>query len=646
MVTLRAIVRVTPSRRSIMSYISHVAILLLYVSAVVAIAPCPVTLPGNQACGWCKQESDLEWSIDCSNKNLGSFPQIETDIIIKRLFLHSNNISQITISDLSKIAGVRQLDLSGNRISSTEFLTSTKFALLHTLSMNENRFNNSAVRTSHFSNLTELNNLEMSNSLLKNLDFLRDGNRVSSHLASLERLILDYNELTTVDSDVFNGKVNLRTVEARECGNQSVNFLRSSSLSNLQHLRLQRNSISAINSGDIKFLSSVKNFKLNGNLLTTLSEDVMDKLPAIEDLDLLSNPVACGCHIAWIQEWNAANGDKIKYPSNLESCAEFINPQACSGNTSSTSGTTNPVTFPQTTTTMWSTTSPATSSTSGTTNPVTFPQTTTTMWSTTSPAGGMPLTTIIIISVAAGASLLIIIIVIVVVMFVRKRRAREKENIYKYQKQADPQNSNPAAKQDGGDITGRPLPLPGDNNVDDDGYTVPGEDKYGYFVPNEEEMRRHEKSDPLAPNVDQNGYQVPQTLQLENKTSKVDGNGYLIPEAGPSPQEGRTDQNGYLIPQSPTGVYLQPSGRLPKASFKSNNYVEFNQDDENHYEVLPEPREDDPNNYTKLDPRTSTGYELAVSVPEENTKQDDHQYETLRKEHGVSNDAYYVDTPL
>lgn len=48
MVTLRAIVRVTPSRRSIMSYISHVAILLLYVSAVVAIAPCPVTLPGNQ----------------------------------------------------------------------------------------------------------------------------------------------------------------------------------------------------------------------------------------------------------------------------------------------------------------------------------------------------------------------------------------------------------------------------------------------------------------------------------------------------------------------------------------------------------------------------------------------------------------------
>ena len=87
----------------------------------------------------------------------------------------------------SKIDRVRELDLSGNRLSSTEFLQSSKFNILEDLRLSENYLNSTFSAThSHFSNLTSLTHLYLSNSQLNNLNFLYDSSRVTSHLRSLK----------------------------------------------------------------------------------------------------------------------------------------------------------------------------------------------------------------------------------------------------------------------------------------------------------------------------------------------------------------------------------------------------------------------------------------------------------------------------
>ena len=132
----------------------------------------------------------------------------------------------------------------------------------------------------------------------------------------------------------------------------------------------------------------------------------------------------------------------------------------------------------------------------------------------------------------------------------------------RYQPDHDQSTATPPTtshNMNGADTSTRPLPNPADKNVDEYGYTVPGEDKYGYHVPNEDDMRRHEQANAQIPNVDRNGYQVPQNRPVSTPPSNTDRNGYLIPQASPTAGPETRTQNGYLVPINSSGGSMQPA---------------------------------------------------------------------------------------
>lgn len=75
-------------------------------------------------------------------------------------------------------------------------------------------------------------------------------------------------------------------------------------LPNLQHLRLDFNGISDIQTGALKPLPQLRGLWLNTNQMSTMDPGLLSDefIPSLCELHIKGNPWQCDCHLRWLKE--------------------------------------------------------------------------------------------------------------------------------------------------------------------------------------------------------------------------------------------------------------------------------------------------------------------------------------------------------
>ncbi|XP_067937703.1 uncharacterized protein [Watersipora subatra] len=179
--------------------------------------------------------------------------------------------------------------------------------------------------------LINLSHLKVNDIGLTDVNFLKDSDN-DQHLKSLEVLEISYNDLSGtpgIHPDTFHGKNQLKTLKAAEAGISDLRFLDEPSLRNLETLELQRNEIDLLMVTDIRELTSLTKLNMRENLLTSLSRDVLENLPAIEIFDWGLNNAVCDCSLAWLRRWLPNNPNIMTLPRELSNCPYVTGAAMC-----------------------------------------------------------------------------------------------------------------------------------------------------------------------------------------------------------------------------------------------------------------------------------------------------------------------------
>ncbi|KAK6031762.1 putative septum site-determining protein MinC [Ostertagia ostertagi] len=218
------------------------------------------------------------------------------------LYLRNNHLKGVNRSMLQGLTSLRELDLSGNRISS---LVTGVFDLtpeLRELSINDNDI--TTIQDGTFAKLTSLKKLSLS------------GNQISvitrnmfKGLDSLEVLNLQNNQITSIDWSAFANLKQLRTldlgtnhftnVELRGLENLQKLFLNNNSINSLKRdlpslilLSLDRNSISEIADGDLSGLARstrLESLTIAANNISQISQRAFSPVQHLNVLAMQNN---------------------------------------------------------------------------------------------------------------------------------------------------------------------------------------------------------------------------------------------------------------------------------------------------------------------------------------------------------------------
>ncbi|XP_077016894.1 immunoglobulin superfamily member 10 [Tamandua tetradactyla] len=166
-----------------------------------------------------------------------------------------------------------------------------------------------------FSDLSALQVLKMSYNKVRKLQ--KD---TFYGLRSLTRLHMDHNNIEFINPEVFNGLIFLRLVHLE--GNQ-LTKLHPDTFVSLRYLQIFKTSF-------IKYLY------LSDNFLTSLPQEMVSYMPALESLYLHGNPWTCDCHLKWLSEWIQEKSDVIKCKkdrstSTSQQCPLCVNPRMSKG---------------------------------------------------------------------------------------------------------------------------------------------------------------------------------------------------------------------------------------------------------------------------------------------------------------------------
>ncbi|KAK5967422.1 hypothetical protein GCK32_006229 [Trichostrongylus colubriformis] len=225
------------------------------------------------------------------------------------LYLRNNHLKGVNRSMLQGLTSLRELDLSGNRISS---LVTGVFDLtpeLRELTINDNDI--TIIEEGTFAKLTSLKKLSLS------------GNQISiitknmfKGLDSLEVLDLQNNQITSIDWSAF---ANLKQLRTLDLGTNHFTNVELRGLENLQKLFLNNNSINSLKKVSLRDLPSLILLSLDRNSISEIADGDLSGLARstrLESLTIAANNISqvtnawqCVCGEEWLGDWLEKAGD-------------------------------------------------------------------------------------------------------------------------------------------------------------------------------------------------------------------------------------------------------------------------------------------------------------------------------------------------
>ncbi|OUC44535.1 putative leucine Rich repeat-containing domain protein [Trichinella nativa] len=282
---------------------------------------------------------------------------------LRSLDLSSNELRRLCLNDFRGLFNLEELNLADNRISSAADGAFHGLLKLETLRLSGNRF--TFVQAGWFDNLPTLRSLALNRNYLTLLT--ADNFRSLSQLVSLD---LSKNRIFRIHDTAFNSLNRLDVL--RLSGNTLVSVPRRAlhALRQLRSINLSQNPIFRIQTDDLADLPQLRDvnfsamqrlrlvdrgaFKnlpnllvvdlhdnpylgyvdrlafvntpavshlfLHNNNLTVLESDVLDALPALQEMSLYGNPIRCDCNVRWLRQRLSKPGTVVYHEADRIVC--------------------------------------------------------------------------------------------------------------------------------------------------------------------------------------------------------------------------------------------------------------------------------------------------------------------------------------
>uniref|UniRef100_UPI00358F0F19 toll-like receptor 13 n=1 Tax=Myxine glutinosa TaxID=7769 RepID=UPI00358F0F19 len=223
-------------------------------------------------------------SLDISQNGITNF-SVEVEVKIKRLVLCRNNISKLEFSSRF-FPYLQKFDFCQNKIEHMSDDLFRNFTSLTSLVLNNNPLNISVLKHSGLLKLDELyvSNLAISSSSLSELcDF--------SRRVKLRKLIANYNQITTIDSEKLANCSHLKSLSISDNRIKSLVKEEFKHTINMQALYLGFNHIIRIANTTWQNLKNLTKLRVNGNNFEVV-EYLFSPLSRLENLDLGRNKIS------------------------------------------------------------------------------------------------------------------------------------------------------------------------------------------------------------------------------------------------------------------------------------------------------------------------------------------------------------------
>ena len=244
-----------------------------------------IMCPDECNCGIRKSShyhSDLR-TLDCSFSNLSVFPT-PLSANLQVVNIRGNSIELVDRS-IAKLAGVKEIDLSGNRIKSIGrgkmFQNMTQL-----LYLNVGKNDISTIFHDTFQGPRNVKHLILSNN---NINYIE--NEAFIDLPVLETLDLEQNLLGSLYEEWFRGLSQLSTLNLAHNRVHNIPAKVFRPLKRLQKLYLSGNRITSIDTRAFSGLTDLQELTLEDNLITRIPTTALQSMPNLDSVTFDQNPI-------------------------------------------------------------------------------------------------------------------------------------------------------------------------------------------------------------------------------------------------------------------------------------------------------------------------------------------------------------------
>ncbi|XP_078655998.1 uncharacterized protein LOC144902431 isoform X2 [Branchiostoma floridae x Branchiostoma belcheri] len=268
-------------------------------SAVVLMLTCLSGLSGADRRAACPQACNcFPGTVFCSNRRLKAVPKGIPPSGMQRLYLDGNNLTLVPARAFLNYTELTNLDLSNSFIKNMEEGAFMGLNNLRSLKVNNN--NMTTLRGSIFQGLYLLKSLNLKTNKL--VDIFPE---VFQGLYNLEHLYVSEN-LVNVSTRPFRHLGNLRYLEIKENSLKTLQGYSFQDLRGLYSLDVRANDLQNLEDYAFFGLNSLRNLYLSDNNLTTLGGEVLRPCSDLIQLDLDHN------HLTFIEPFTFKTLSKLK----------------------------------------------------------------------------------------------------------------------------------------------------------------------------------------------------------------------------------------------------------------------------------------------------------------------------------------------
>ncbi|KAI8515305.1 hypothetical protein Bbelb_061180 [Branchiostoma belcheri] len=268
-------------------------------SAVVLMLTCLSGLSGADRRAACPQACNcFPGTVFCSNRRLKAVPKGIPPSGMQRLYLDGNNLTLVPARAFLNYTELTNLDLSNSFIKNMEEGAFMGLNNLRSLKVNNN--NMTTLRGSIFQGLYLLKSLNLKTNKL--VDIFPE---VFQGLYNLEHLYVSEN-LVNVSTRPFRHLGNLRYLEIKENSLKTLQGYSFQDLRGLYSLDVRANGLQNLEDYAFFGLNSLRNLYLSDNNLTTLGGEVLRPCSDLIQLDLDHN------HLTYIEPFTFKTLSKLK----------------------------------------------------------------------------------------------------------------------------------------------------------------------------------------------------------------------------------------------------------------------------------------------------------------------------------------------